>query len=251
MISCSSSELYQIYYGFYAVGPLTNADFVPSTIVGQTSNCPTSGVKYLPKSGASTATTTATATKTTTTAAPTGTGVVTGTGYWNANYNGAVDGCLISAGTWYTTGTCATFTATASGTFFTVDLRFASHTSVTDHGDNLGSGFTLKTSKGSCGVVSGAISCASGVTASVFTVSTWSCTVSKYYLYTNLPSDCKWTVGLQRSHEVLLQCCAYWLDPSHSVYGFQLLLSHLLVVGCIDVVFLNIHRQVWNSHEIL
>ncbi|KAJ4392269.1 Ribonuclease T2 precursor (RNase T2) [Gnomoniopsis smithogilvyi] len=149
VISCSSSELYQIYYGFYAVGSLKDADFVPSTIVGQTSNCPSTGVKYLPKSGATAAPTTtgtATSTKTTTTAAATGTGVVSGTGYWNANYGGSVDGCLISAGTWYTTGTCATFTATASG-----------------------SGFTLKTSKGSCGVVSGAISCASGVTASVFT----------------------------------------------------------------------------------
>ncbi|CAN8105870.1 unnamed protein product [Discula destructiva] len=143
VISCSSSELYQIYYGFYAVGPLTDADFVPSSIVGDTSNCPTSGVKYLPKSGASTA---PTATATTTAPASTGTGTVSGKGYWNANYGGSVDGCLISAGTWYTTGTCATFTATTSG-----------------------NGFTLTSSKGNCGIVSGAVSCASGVTATVFT----------------------------------------------------------------------------------
>ncbi len=32
VISCSSSELYQVYYGFFVDGPLANADFVPSTI---------------------------------------------------------------------------------------------------------------------------------------------------------------------------------------------------------------------------
>lgn len=61
---------------------------------------------------------------------------------------GATKGCIISAGTWYVSGTCATITATASG-----------------------SGFTLKSSKGSCGVVSGAFTCGSGVTATVFTAS--------------------------------------------------------------------------------
>ncbi|KAI1267348.1 ribonuclease-like protein T2 [Xylariaceae sp. FL1019] len=148
VILCSSSELYQVYYGFFADGPLQNADFVPSTIVGQSSNCPSSGVKYLPKSGAATTTTktTTTATKTTTTATSTATGTVSGSGYWNAYYSGSEDGCLITAGTWYTTGTCATFTATTSG-----------------------SGFTLKTSKGTCGVSSGTLTCGSGVTATVFT----------------------------------------------------------------------------------
>ncbi|KAK5637366.1 hypothetical protein RRF57_013078 [Xylaria bambusicola] len=32
VISCSNNELYQVYYGFFVNGPLTNADFVPSTI---------------------------------------------------------------------------------------------------------------------------------------------------------------------------------------------------------------------------
>ncbi|KAI1422029.1 ribonuclease T2-like protein [Xylaria sp. FL1777] len=143
VISCSNSELSQVYYGFFVNGPLTNADFVPSTIVGDTSNCPSSGIKYLPKSGTGTAptSTTTTATKTGITA----TGTFSGQGYLNAYYNGNEDGCLISAGTWYTTGTCATYTATASG-----------------------SGFTLKSSKGTCGVVSGAFTCGSGVSATVF-----------------------------------------------------------------------------------
>jgi len=49
---------------------------------------------------------------------------------------------------WYASGTCATITATASG-----------------------SGFTLKSSKGNCGIVSSSFTCASGVTATVFTAS--------------------------------------------------------------------------------
>ncbi|KAI0424550.1 ribonuclease T2-like protein [Xylaria sp. FL1042] len=142
VISCSNSELYQVYYGFFVNGPLTNADFVPSTIVGDTSNCPSSGIKYLPKSGTGTS-----PTSTTTGSSPTSTptGTFSGSGYLNAYYNGNEDGCLISAGTWYTTGTCATYTATASG-----------------------SGFTLKSSKGNCGVVSAAFTCGSGVSATVF-----------------------------------------------------------------------------------
>ncbi|KAJ8123965.1 hypothetical protein ONZ43_g204 [Nemania bipapillata] len=127
VILCSNSELYQVYYGFFVNGPLQNGNFVASTIVGDSSNCPSSGVK-------------------TTSATSTATGSFSGSGYLNAYYNGAVDGCLISAGTWYTTGTCATYTATASG-----------------------SGFTLTSSKGTCGVVSGALTCGSGVSATVFT----------------------------------------------------------------------------------
>ncbi|KAI0436166.1 ribonuclease T2-like protein [Xylaria telfairii] len=147
IISCSNSELYQVYYGFFVNGPLTNADFVASTIVGQSSNCPSTGVKYLPKSGTGTSPTSTktTTTKTTTSPTSTATGTFSGKGYLNAYYNGNEDGCLIAAGTWYTTGTCATYTATASG-----------------------SGFTLTSSKGNCGVVSGVFTCASGVTATVF-----------------------------------------------------------------------------------
>ncbi|KAI0391236.1 ribonuclease T2 [Xylariaceae sp. FL0594] len=54
VLSCSKGELYQVYYGFFVNGPLGGADFVPADIVGQTSNCPKSGIKYLPKSGSKT-----------------------------------------------------------------------------------------------------------------------------------------------------------------------------------------------------
>lgn len=124
VILCSGSTLYQIYYGFVATGPLADGAFVPAAINGQSSNCPSSGVKYPIKSGASptsstkTTTTTSTKTGTSTSATTTATGIsVSGSGYWNAQYNGAADGCLISAGTWYVGGTCATYSATATSKF--------------------------------------------------------------------------------------------------------------------------------------
>lgn len=121
VILCSGSTLYQIYYGFVANGPLADGAFVPTAINGQSSNCPSTGVKYPLKSGGSAATsssaktTTATSTGTSTSAAATATGTsVSGSGYWNAQYGGKADGCLISSGTWYVGGTCATYKATAT-----------------------------------------------------------------------------------------------------------------------------------------
>ncbi|KKY39658.1 putative ribonuclease t2 [Diaporthe ampelina] len=150
VILCSGSTLYQIYYGFVTNGPLADGAFVPTAITGQSSNCPSSGVKYPLKSGAAatSSTRTATGTATSTSAAATATGTsVSGSGYWNAQYNGQADGCLISSGTWYVGGTCATYKATATS-----------------------NGFTMTSSKGNCGVTNGVISCGSGVALSTFSV---------------------------------------------------------------------------------
>lgn len=56
---------------------------------------------------------TSTATSTSSAASATGSSV-SGEGYWEAYYDGDNDGCLISGGTWYTTGTCATYDATTA-----------------------------------------------------------------------------------------------------------------------------------------
>lgn len=107
-----------MYYGFYITGPITNEKFVPAPVVGEDSSCPSSGIKYPVKSGATaTATTGKKTTKTTSTktATATATGTVSGAGSWNTYYDGSEDGCLISSGTWYIGGTCATFHASASG----------------------------------------------------------------------------------------------------------------------------------------
>lgn len=117
-------------------------------LVGSSSDCPSTGIKYLPKSGSPTPTAT-----TTTTTAPTSTTApgtpFSGQGYLQVTEGGANNGCIISGGTWYIGGTCATFTATASG-----------------------NGFTLTSSKGKCAIQSTDLVCSSTVTtATVFTVS--------------------------------------------------------------------------------
>jgi ribonuclease T2 len=119
-IQCASGALDEIWYSFDVQGSVQTGTFLPAAPVGQSASCASTGIKYLPKSGSAATTTLVTSTKTATTSAAgsTGTtvsGTFSGTGYLNAITSGSQDGCLISAGTWYTTGTCATYTATASG----------------------------------------------------------------------------------------------------------------------------------------
>lgn len=73
-----------------------------------------------------------------------------GRGYLNVITDGSKKGCIISKGTWYTSGTCATFTASGST-------------------DSL----TLKSSKGNCAVASGKLSCGASNTATTFSSDGW------------------------------------------------------------------------------
>lgn len=166
-IQCTNTnQIDEIWYYYNTVGSVTYGTFypAPATTPG---DCP-SQVMYLPKvpgtsptasasassasatsytsSGASTATSIATSTDTSTgsNSSPTATGApFSGKGYLEVSPASSLDSCLISYGAWYATGTCATYTATSSG-----------------------SGFTLKSSKGSCAVdaTSQLFSCGSNVT---------------------------------------------------------------------------------------
>ncbi|KAH8765832.1 ribonuclease-like protein T2, partial [Hyaloscypha finlandica] len=152
-IQCASGALDEIWYSYDVQGSVQTGLFVKAAPVGQSSSCSSTGIKYLPKSGTPVSISTVKTTMTTSTTSASssstgGSGIFSGSGYLNAFTSGSQTGCLISAGTWYTSGTCATYTATASG-----------------------SGFTLKSSKGSCGISSSTFTCGSGVTATVFTAS--------------------------------------------------------------------------------
>ncbi|KAL5121148.1 Ribonuclease T2 precursor (RNase T2) [Pleosporales sp. CAS-2024a] len=140
-LGCSSSALNEIWYHYDVRGSLQTGDFIAADPDGTKSTCPQTGIKYLPKSGGSPPTTT-TATsggsQPSSTSAP-GT-PFSGKGYLKVVVNGANKGCIISKGAWYTSGTCATFTASSAG-----------------------SGFRLTSSKGNCGVVGGALSCGSSI----------------------------------------------------------------------------------------
>ncbi|KAF2851283.1 ribonuclease M [Plenodomus tracheiphilus IPT5] len=146
-LGCKSSALNEIWYHYDVRGPLQTGDFVPANPDGTKSTCPATGIKYLPKNGGSapapapspTTTGGGGGTQPTTTSAP-GT-PFSGRGTLNVVVNGQNKGCVISKGTWYTSGTCATFTAT-----------------------EIDAGFTLASSKGKCGVVGGALTCDASVT---------------------------------------------------------------------------------------
>ncbi|SPQ25648.1 d00671a0-e2c6-49b6-9efb-7d3e34966d83 [Thermothielavioides terrestris] len=157
-INCNSNnELNELWYHYNVQGSVQSGTFEPTSPVGSGSTCPSTGIKYLPKPGGTTVTTattmtTATASTPVSSASPTTTapgGALSGKGYLNVITGGAQKGCIISSGTWYTTGTCATFTATPSGS----------------------GGFTLTSSKGKCAISSSnALTCSSSVTSpTVFT----------------------------------------------------------------------------------
>lgn len=146
-LGCKSGALNEIWYHYAVRGSVQLGEFVPSDPDGTKSTCPQSGIKYLPKNGGGgtpTGTTSVGGPAPTQTSAP-GT-PFSGRGFLNVEIQGGQKGCIISAGTWYSSGTCATFTAATSG-----------------------DGFTLKSSKGNCGVVSGVFTCGSGVSSTSFT----------------------------------------------------------------------------------
>jgi ribonuclease T2 len=108
-IGCSGGALDEIWYHFDVRGSVQTGEFVPTSPDGSKSSCADTGVKYIPKYLPPSPTTTSAS-------GPTGTATsYLGKGYVQAYTGGAQKGCLISAGTWYTTGTCATYTATTSG----------------------------------------------------------------------------------------------------------------------------------------
>lgn len=139
-LGCSGSLFEEIWYHYNVLGSVPTGTFIPTSPDGSKSDCPETGIRYVPKYLPASPTTSTAPGST-----PTGTPYV-GKGFLQAYTGGANKGCLISAGTWYTTGTCATYTAS-----------------------NVADGFTLTSSKGPCDFIAGAFSCATGNTAGVFT----------------------------------------------------------------------------------
>jgi ribonuclease T2 len=144
-LGCKSGALNEIWYHYDVRGPLQTGEFVAADPDGTKSTCPQTGIKYLPKNGGGSTPPGTTTTVGTGVPQPTSTSApgtpFSGRGNLNVLVNGSKKGCIIGKGTWYTTGTCATFTATSVDT-----------------------GFTLTSSKGKCGIVGGALTCDGTVT---------------------------------------------------------------------------------------
>ncbi|GAA5930384.1 hypothetical protein JCM3775_004375 [Rhodotorula graminis] len=132
----SSGELDEVWYYYLTKGPVAGGKYLPVEVVGSKGSCPATGIKYIPKDGALAGG-----------SSPSGNYT---SAFLNVEYESAQDGCLISSGNWYTTGTCAQYRL---------------------YGDGLTSPFTMTTSKGPCTVSAGAqLSCAAGNVGSTFTL---------------------------------------------------------------------------------
>ncbi|KAI5120848.1 hypothetical protein M0805_007035 [Coniferiporia weirii] len=137
-LNCDGDTLDEIYWYFNLKGSVIDGTFEPIDAPSKGS-CPSSKISYPPKSG-STSTTTTSATTT-----PTSTGGLPAKATITAlSSTGSSAGGLLSAGTW-SVQTLATYTMS---------------------GDV--SGFTMKSSKGSCGVSDEMFSCGGDVVGSTF-----------------------------------------------------------------------------------
>ncbi|KAI0652379.1 ribonuclease T2-like protein [Trametes meyenii] len=138
-LNCDGSNLNAIEWYFNVKGSIIDGEFEPIDAPSKGS-CKSSGIKYPPKSGSGSSSTTTSSGST-----PTGgSGSLPSKGTIKASTTGG----LLSGGTW-STQTLATY-------------KFSGTTS----------SFTMSTSKGDCGVSSGKLTCASGVSASKFSATT-------------------------------------------------------------------------------
>ncbi|PTU21778.1 hypothetical protein P175DRAFT_0515837 [Aspergillus ochraceoroseus IBT 24754] len=108
-IRCRSHHLNEVWYYYNVQGPLQTGKFVASEPDGQTSNCPSTGIIYQPKTprkrpGHEPTTTRHPSEPTNPPGIP-----FLGRGNLMVSAMGTQRGCIISRGTWYTSGTCATF----------------------------------------------------------------------------------------------------------------------------------------------
>ncbi|KDR85702.1 hypothetical protein GALMADRAFT_234739 [Galerina marginata CBS 339.88] len=146
VLNCDSGSLNAIQWYFNLKGSIIDGTFVPIN-APETGSCPSSGIKYTPKSGSgsSSPTSTATAPGGTSTPAP---GGLPAKATIHAITSSSTVGGLLSLGTW-STQTLATYTI--SGTT---------------------SSFTMTSSKGNCGVSGGTFACGSGVSLTSFSAVT-------------------------------------------------------------------------------
>lgn len=150
-LGCRGHALSEVWYHFDVQGSVQNGDFMPSQPDGTKSSCPQSGIRYLPKQALPTSTPPS---RTSTASTPTATSQpFTGSGYLTVRVGVSPQGCLISFGEWYTSGTCATYHAQE-------DVGEAVDT---PHS------FTLTSSKGPCSFLDGVFRCgADNATQSIF-----------------------------------------------------------------------------------
>ncbi|GMG52847.1 unnamed protein product [Ambrosiozyma monospora] len=137
-ISCDKNNgLQEVWYFHHLKGNLLTGEYVPMEPLANSTKCPESGIYLFPKTGSTSTSSSAAASATPSSDSGAQTGYLKPQGQ---------DGCLISNGHWYTTGTCATYTLS--------EASFG--------------GYQLKSSKGDCAVTDAGFTCGSSVTAGQF-----------------------------------------------------------------------------------
>ncbi|CAG7918529.1 unnamed protein product [Penicillium olsonii] len=133
-VRCRGGALNEIWYYFNIAGSLQKGSFIAASPDGQKSNCPSRGIKYPLKRARHEPTHTTTGSH----PAPTEPGTpFTDRGNLMVSTLNRRHGCIISYGTWFSSGTCATFRAEKLA-----DDKF-----------------TLKSSKGPCAFERDALAC--------------------------------------------------------------------------------------------
>ncbi|KAJ7847866.1 ribonuclease T2-like protein [Mycena leptocephala] len=153
-LDCSGSAVSEVYYYYHLKGSVIDGTFVPID-APKAGSCPSSGIKYLTKTGSPT-------TSTTTTGAPTS---IPTKATIQAMQGGSQVGGLLSLGTW-STQTLATYTLSGSA-----------------------SSLKLSSSKGTCGVSGGVFGCGNGDSSTFSAVSSGGLILLAYQGDTSFSSD--------------------------------------------------------------
>ncbi|KAK2754032.1 ribonuclease T2-like [Arachnomyces sp. PD_36] len=135
VVRCRNGAINEIRYYFHVSGSVRSGDFVPSSPGSARSNCPMTGIKYIPKRSRSVPT--QTSDPTVPTKSPSKDPFI-GKGHLDVWAFDRQIGCIISHGTWFTSGTCATFVVEPSAA---------------------SDGFTLTSSKGACSFKGDILNC--------------------------------------------------------------------------------------------
>lgn len=153
-LRCRGKVLNEVWYHFSVRGSVQSGDFVAAQPDGAKSSCPGTGIRYLPKdsSESSTIITEPTRSRPVTLIPSPTSSAAPSAGTLAILMKGEIrpQGCLISGGRWYMTGTCATF-------HFELD---ASKESSINGEDPAAQTFTVRSSKGPCGIVDDEFQCA-------------------------------------------------------------------------------------------
>jgi ribonuclease T2 len=156
-LRCRGKMLTEVWYHFSVLGSVKSGEFLAANPDGAKNNCPGTGIRYLQKGSperSSSTTEPSRSQSVTAIPSPTSTGTpFTGKGFLQVHVNGesSSNGCLISEGTWYMSGTCAGFRVQ--------DDIMGNH-AITDEDQESPRVFTLTSSKGPCGIVDDVFICA-------------------------------------------------------------------------------------------